>query len=75
MAGTKEQTSFDVQADLLAMLDEAARKYSLPDRDKALRCVLDYVATDGNWDEIFSEIRCLRCGRRPGWTPQAPAEE
>lgn len=69
MAGVKEQTSFSVQADLLGMLEEAARKYNLPDRDKALRCVLDYVATDGDWDEIFSKIRCLRCGRRPGWTP------
>lgn len=68
MAGAKEQTSFDLQADLIAMLDEAARRYGLPTRDKALRCVLDYVATDGDWDEIFTKIRCLRCGRRPGWT-------
>lgn len=68
MAGIKEQTSFNVQADLLAMLDEAARRYNLPDRDKALRCILDYVATDADWDVIFTKIRCLRCGRRPGWT-------
>jgi len=69
MAGLKKPTSFSVQADAVAMLDEAARRYGLRDRDKALRCIIDYVATDGDWDEIFSQIRCLRCGGRPGWTP------
>lgn len=68
MAGIKEQTSFAVQADLVAMLDEAARRYNLPSRDKALRCILDYVANDSDWDEIFTKIRCMRCGGRPGWT-------
>ena len=71
MAGIKQQTSFEVQADLLAMLDEAAGKYNLASRDKALRCVLDFVAKDGDWDEIFGKIRCLRCGGRPGWTKAA----
>ncbi len=68
MAGIKQQTTFDMQADLLQMLDEAARQYGLRNRDKALRCILDYVAEDGDWDEIFSNVRCLRCGGRPGWT-------
>ena len=68
MAGIKTQTNFEVQEDLLRMLDEAASRYNLPSRDKALRCVLDYVAKDGDWDEIFATIRCMRCGRRPGWT-------
>ena len=60
MAGIKTQTSFEVQEDLLQMLEEAANRYSLASRDKALRCVLDYVAKDGDWDEIFGTIRCLR---------------
>lgn len=68
MAGLKQDATFKVQGDLLRMLDEAASRYDLRDRDKALRCVLDYVAEDGDWDEIFSEVRCLRCGGRPGWT-------
>jgi hypothetical protein len=71
MAGFKTQTNFAVQEDLLGMLDEAASKYNLPSRDKALRCILDYVAKDGDWDEIFGQIRCMRCGRRPGWTKGA----
>ncbi len=69
MAGFKQAVSFDVQSDLLDMLDAAAEKYNLPGRDKALRVVLDYVATDGDWDAIFGKRRCLRCGGRPGWTP------
>ena len=68
MAGIKNETTFAVQADFLEMLDEAARRYNLPSRDKALRCVLDYVAKDGDWDEIFKSVRCMRCGGRPGWT-------
>lgn len=71
MAGLKQETSFQVQKDLLDMLDEAARRYGLPNRDKALRCVLDYVASDGDWDQIFSQVRCNRCGGRPGWTEAA----
>lgn len=53
------------------MLDQAASQYNLSGRDKALRCILDYVAADGNWDEIFGKVRCLRCGGRPGWTAQS----
>ena len=71
MAGIKNATTFEVQQDLVAMLDQAASQYELSGRDKALRCVLDYVATDGNWDEIFGNVRCLRCGGRPGWTAQS----
>ncbi len=68
MAGLKQETTFRVQQDLLAMLDAAAQQFNLSSRDKALRCILDYVAMDGDWNEIFSEIRCMRCGGRPGWT-------
>ena len=71
MAGSKQPVSFDVQDDVLEMLDEAAAKYNMPTRDKALRAVMDYVAMDGNWDEIFGKLRCIRCGGRPGWTPSA----
>ena len=68
MAGVKKTVTFEVQDDLLQMLCAAAEKYKLPDANKALRCLLDYAATDGDWDTIFSEVRCSRCGGRPGWT-------
>ena len=67
MAGQKEKVTFEIQKDLTQMLESAAEKYDLPSVDKALRCILDYVATDGDWDEIFDEVRCIRCGRKTGW--------
>ncbi|MBL06424.1 MAG: hypothetical protein CL773_00955 [Chloroflexi bacterium] len=67
MAGQKEKVTFEIQKDLTQMLESAAEKYDLPSVDKALRCILDYVATDGDWDEIFDEVRCIRCGSKTGW--------
>ena len=61
MAGQKVATTFEIQDDAVAMLDEAVKKYDLESRDKALRCLLDYCAEDGDWDEIFEVIRCRRC--------------
>jgi hypothetical protein len=70
MSGIKKSVSFELQDDAVRMLEAAARKYSLRDVNKALRCLIDYAATDGDWDVIFGEIRCQRCGGRPGWTGQ-----
>jgi hypothetical protein len=70
MAGLKTPVNLQLQADALKMLEAAAEKYELSDASKALRCLIDYAATDGDWDEIFNKKRCLRCGGRPGWTPQ-----
>tara|TARA_B110000438_G_scaffold277936_1_gene300996 strand:+ start:541 stop:705 length:165 start_codon:yes stop_codon:yes gene_type:complete len=40
------------------MLEYASDKYQLGDKSKALRCILDYVATDADWEEVFKQIRC-----------------
>ena len=69
MAGEKNGVEFQVQKDLVKMLEYAADKYKLEDKDKALRCILDYIATDADWDEIFQKIRCIRCGSDGGWSP------
>jgi hypothetical protein len=53
------------------MLDHAAKMYGIPDRDKALRVLLDYMAKDANWDQIFTLIRCVRCGNKSGWKEPA----
>jgi len=53
------------------MLEHAAKTYGLPDKDKALRVVLDYLAIDANWDQIFTLVRCVRCGNKGGWKPPA----
>ena len=49
------------------MLSDAVEKYDLPDINKAMRCILDYVASDGDWENIFNTRRCLRCGSKSGW--------
>ena len=67
MAGKKEKVTFEIQKDLIKMLEVAAEKHNLPSVDKALRCILDFVATDGDWEDIFITRRCIRCGSKTGW--------
>ena len=71
MAGEKISVTFEIQADAEKMLEYAATQYGLPGKDKALRCLLDYLAKDGNWDQIFTAIRCIRCKDDSGWKPPA----
>tara|TARA_Y100001978_G_scaffold200492_1_gene216888 strand:- start:613 stop:801 length:189 start_codon:yes stop_codon:yes gene_type:complete len=61
MAGNKIEQSFEIQKDAISMLDEAVEKHNLESEDKALRCLLDYCAEDGDWEDIFQTVRCLRC--------------
>lgn len=61
MAGVKVKVPFEIHPDAYEMLVLIADRYELPDASKALRCLLDYAATDGDWDEIFAKIRCRRC--------------
>ena len=67
MAGIKQAVSFEIQEDLVKMLEHISEEYNLRDANKALRCILDYVALDGDWNEIFTKKRCLRCGSKNGW--------
>ena len=62
MAGGKVKAEFLINPDSYEMLGRICERYDLPDPSKALRCLLDYAATDGDWDEIFKTIRCRRCG-------------
>jgi len=62
MAGKKTKMTFEINSDAHDMLTRIAEKYRLPDESKALRCLLDYAATDGDWEEIFAKVRCRRCG-------------
>jgi hypothetical protein len=63
MAGLpKVRVVFEIYPDSLEMLKDVAQRYEMPDPSKALRCLLDYAATDGDWDEMFRKVRCRRCG-------------
>lgn len=57
----KLRVEFEIYGNSWTMLQEITRRYELPDPSKALRCLLDYAATDGDWDKIFKQVRCRRC--------------
>ena len=59
----KKDVSFEIYSDSDKMLDLITDKYDLPDKSKALRCLMDYVEEqESDWDEMFATIRCNRCG-------------
>ena len=63
MSGLKKlRVTFEIYPDSYEMLLEIARRHRLPDASKALRCLLDYAATEGDWEAIFAKPRCRRCG-------------
>ena len=62
MAGDKTAHAYELVADQIAFLQDMADEYSLPDPDKALRILIDYVKEEGDRDTIFTQVRCLRCG-------------
>lgn len=62
LSAKKLRVTFEIYPDSLAMLNDIAQQHALPDASKALRCLLDYAATDGDWQQIFKKIRCRRCG-------------
>ena len=59
----KKDVSFEIFSDSEKMLDNIIDKYNLPDKSKALRCLLDYVEEKENdWDDMFATVRCNKCG-------------
>ena len=59
----KKDVSFEIYSDSEKMLEQITDKYDLPDKSKALRCLLDYAEEkESDWDDMFATIRCNRCG-------------
>ncbi len=59
----KIDVKFEIYSDTDKMLEEITNKYELPDKSKALRCLLDYAEEkEDEWDEMFATVRCNRCG-------------
>ena len=52
------------------MLEYASDKYQLADKSKALRCILDYVATDTDLEEVFKQVRCIHYSPDGGWNQE-----
>ena len=58
----KKDISFEIYSDSEKMLEQIVEKYDLPNKSKALRCLLDYVEENElDWDNVFATIRCNRC--------------
>ena len=59
----KIDVSFKIYSDSEKMLEQIVDKYDLPDKSKALRCLLDYVdEKESDWNDMFATVRCKRCG-------------
>ena len=61
MNNVKLEQAFLVREAHLDLLRDAAQQYELPDENKALRVILDYVISEGDPEEIFGSRRCLHC--------------
>ena len=65
--GKKAVLEVELHPDSIEMLEYAQETYGFRSTSKALRVILDYVATDADWEQIFLNQRCLRCGAGKGW--------
>jgi len=54
--------TIELESAKVRFLEEMARKYSLSDSGKALRCLINYARENPDrLDEIFAEVRCVDC--------------
>ncbi len=59
----KIDMSFEIYSDSEKLLEQIVDKYDLPDKSKALRCLLDYLEEkESDWDDMFATVRYNRCG-------------
>ena len=56
MPREKISVEFEIKKDLDRMLEYAAEKYNIKDKSKTLRCILEYVSSEADWDIIFKKI-------------------
>lgn len=61
MAGDKSTEEFEIYEDQFDWLEDMSTKYDLPDKDKALRIVLDYVMNEADEKPLFTKVRCNHC--------------
>ena len=57
-----EATTLELKKKQVDYLDEMATKHNLPDRSKALRCLITFAMEQSEHENaIFTEIRCTNC--------------
>ena len=58
----KKEAAFTIYEDHEEMLEEIVKAYNLPDKSKALRCLLDYTFENkDSWNDMFETVRCHHC--------------
>ncbi|MEC9309494.1 MAG: hypothetical protein VX966_08310 [Chloroflexota bacterium] len=63
MAGPKEKLEVRLNVDHVRFAQSMMEKHQIRDEAKVLRIIMDYVITSPTiHDDIFTEVRCLRCG-------------
>lgn len=62
MAGSKETYEIELNPDQMAFIRQMKDEYRIRSDSKAVRAVIDYLITTPDVrDEVFKEMRCLRC--------------
>ncbi|MDA0733984.1 MAG: hypothetical protein O2909_10855 [Chloroflexi bacterium] len=62
MGGVLESFEMELNPDHMQFVRSAQEKYDIGKQDKVMRIIMDYIITTPSvHDEIFTEIRCLRC--------------
>ena len=55
-------TTLELKENQVEYLDAIAKKHNLPDRSKALRCLITFAMEKSEQEaSIFTEIRCTSC--------------
>ena len=55
-------TTLELKENQVDYLEGMAKKYNLPDRSKALRCLITFAMEQAEQeDSIFTQIRCANC--------------
>ena len=63
MAGPKEKLEVRLNVDHIRFAQSIIEKHEIRDEAKVLRIIMDYIITNPTiHDEVFTEVRCLRCG-------------
>ncbi len=58
----KQEITVELTERQIEFLDRMVEKHGLPDRGKAVRCLVNFASDEsGEEDRIFGEIRCLDC--------------
>ncbi|MEE2906406.1 MAG: hypothetical protein VX527_01090 [Planctomycetota bacterium] len=58
----KHSLTVELSEGQLAYLDSMVEKFALPDRSKAIRCLVNFPRdTPAEEERIFGEVRCLDC--------------